>query len=29
MRRVVHATEDAREGMAARFEKREPRWQGK
>ncbi|HEX4493820.1 MAG TPA: enoyl-CoA hydratase-related protein [Acidimicrobiia bacterium] len=29
MRRVVHTTDDAREGMAAQFEKREPRWQGK
>jgi enoyl-CoA hydratase/carnithine racemase len=29
MRKVVHATDDAREGMAARFEKRDPRWQGK
>jgi enoyl-CoA hydratase/carnithine racemase len=29
MRRLVHTTEDAREGMTARFEKREPRWQGK
>lgn len=29
MRRVVHATDDAREGMAASAERRAPRWQGK
>lgn len=29
MRRLVHTTDDAREGMAARAERRAPRWQGK
>jgi E-phenylitaconyl-CoA hydratase len=29
MRRVVHTTEDAREGMAAQAERRAPYWQGK
>jgi len=29
MRKVVHATDDAREGMTASAEKREPRWQGR
>ena len=29
MRRVVHATEDAREGMAAAAERRAPHWQGR
>jgi E-phenylitaconyl-CoA hydratase len=29
MRRVVHTTDDAKEGMAASAEKRAPRWQGK
>jgi len=29
MRRVVHATDDAKEGMAASAERRAPRWQGK
>jgi E-phenylitaconyl-CoA hydratase len=29
MRRVVHTTEDAREGMAASAERRAPHWQGK
>jgi enoyl-CoA hydratase/carnithine racemase len=29
MRRVVHATDDAREGMAASAERRAPHWQGK
>jgi E-phenylitaconyl-CoA hydratase len=29
MRRVVHTTEDAKEGMAAKAERRSPRWQGK
>jgi enoyl-CoA hydratase/carnithine racemase len=29
MRRYVAATDDAREGMAARREQREPRWQGR
>jgi E-phenylitaconyl-CoA hydratase len=28
MRRVVHATDDAREGLSAHAEKRPPRWQG-
>jgi E-phenylitaconyl-CoA hydratase len=29
MRRVVHATEDAKEGMAAAAERRAPHWQGR
>jgi enoyl-CoA hydratase/carnithine racemase len=29
MRRVAGATEDAREGMAARREKRAPEWRGR
>jgi hypothetical protein len=29
MRRVVHTSEDAREGMAASAERRAPHWQGK
>jgi enoyl-CoA hydratase/carnithine racemase len=29
MRRVAGATEDAKEGMAAAREKRDPRWQGR
>jgi enoyl-CoA hydratase/carnithine racemase len=29
MRKVVQATEDAAEGMAAATERREPRWQGR
>jgi hypothetical protein len=28
MRRVVHATDDAREGMAASAERRAPHWEG-
>jgi E-phenylitaconyl-CoA hydratase len=29
MRRVMHATEDAKEGMAAAAERRAPHWKGK
>jgi E-phenylitaconyl-CoA hydratase len=29
MRKVVHSTEDAREGMAAAAERRAPTWKGK
>jgi enoyl-CoA hydratase/carnithine racemase len=29
MRRVAQATEDAREGMAAARERREPQWRGR
>jgi 1,4-dihydroxy-2-naphthoyl-CoA synthase len=29
MRKVVHATDDAKEGMTASAERRAPHWQGK